>query len=254
MALFDEYKFRCSGLGDIMGYPEKKELPVGAMTACKKIHREVVWKRYDKIKSKYLDKGNYREEDAITMLSRHLQRFMKKNTERLNNGFITGEPDLYEGETIRTAIEGWDTKCAWSAFTMPYGGDKLDSGYVWQAQGYMALTGAEKWNVVYCLLNTPTVQIDDMKRRKMYEMVLTPESAIFDEGYIKACTEIERDHIYDMAFFKKENPHYDLAIKDWSYDIPAKDRIMIYNLERDNDKIEQINQRVQLCRKYLNTL
>lgn len=249
---FSNYLFRCHSLGNIMAYPDNLTLPAGAITECNEIHREVTTNRRRTIKSPYLDKGNAREEDAITMLARYLKVMLKKNEERLNNAYLSGIPDLYVGESIRKARIIYDTKCAWKWSTMPFKTSKIDAGHEWQDHAYMALTGAAEAVTAYCLLNTPVGLIDDLKRIQYYKFGTNEE----DEGYVKACKKIEVDHIYDMAYFRKENPHYDLAHKpgEWKYDYPVDQRLILQPVKRDEKKIVQIYNRIDLCRQYMNTL
>ena len=132
----DELKFRCSSLGFLMTYPEKKELPKGAITHA--IDRFVSYRygRHHDIFSRYITKGLMVEEDAITMYSRKHQQMFKKNEEIISNEFISGCPDFYEGESIKKADIITDIKSSWDIFTffrtkVP---DSLKMLYYWQLQ------------------------------------------------------------------------------------------------------------------------
>ena len=63
--------------------------------------------------NKYTEKGNIVEDDAITFLMQHEGIFADKNTERLTDGVITGEWDIFYNGVV------YDTKCPWDFFTMP---------------------------------------------------------------------------------------------------------------------------------------
>lgn len=69
------------------------------------------------ITNRYIAKGLHTEEDAITLYSRVKGEFYKKNSERITNDYLTGEPDLFEGETIFKAEATIDTKSCWDLFT-----------------------------------------------------------------------------------------------------------------------------------------
>lgn len=242
---------RCSRLADIMTNITSAELTAGHITFCKKFYRELKYKRQPQIKSKYLDKGIAMEEDAITLLARVKGIMLQKNEENITNSFISGTPDIFIGESIRKAIKGYDTKCSWSLDTFPFPDDKLDATYFFQNMGYMALTGATSWTTAYCLVNAPGHLINNEKytlSRRMGD----PSSA--DPDYVKACIELERNMIFDMDQFQKDNPAFDLHTEVWEYDIPMKERLIEFEVKRDDNVIDKIYERVKLVRNKLNSL
>ena len=109
--------------------------------------------------NKYTEKGNMVENDAIDFLMQHEFIFAEKNTERLNDGTLSGEWDVFYNGVI------YDTKCSWDYFTMPktrknIESHTLDKGYDWQQLGYMRLLknkGVEVSHaeVKYVLMPTP---------------------------------------------------------------------------------------------------
>ena len=255
---FNTLLFRCSSLGDLMteakSVEDKKAGKLGATctSKLKQIYREVRWNRKHELSNKYVEKGIACEDDAITLLSRIKKTFFKKNTERITNDFLSGEPDLFIGESILNAEEGYDTKASWSWQTFPFPDDKLEKDYHWQNHGYMALTGAKKWTTAFCLVNTPANLIDDEKKRFLYKNNLSE----FDERYIEQARIIERNSIYDMAAFRKDNPNYDLAsdLSQWNYDIPMKERLIEFTTYRNEETIESIYRGVIRWRLHLRVM
>jgi hypothetical protein len=247
----NEIKFRCSSLGHLMTDPrEKAKKESGELAETVKTHLVDVfvsakYGRREEIMGKYLDKGNEREEDAITLVSRVTKRFYKKNTERLTNDYISGELDLFLGETVDNADETIDTKVSWSANTFFRAKNKpLDKMYEWQGVGYMALSGAKKHTVAYCLVNGTESAIANEKR------ILSYQNGMMDAGgnpsleFIERCKQIEINHIFDLAAFQKEYPHYDFAndVSKWTYDIPMEERLFMISFERDEAEIERLYQ------------
>ena len=221
--------FRCHRVGDLMTEPRSKSETLSETTKSylKLLYRELTWDRKKQIESKYLRKGIETEENCLTLLSLEKKLFLKKNEERLNNDFITGIPDTYVGKAI------------------------TDKKYVFQAHGYMQLTGAKKWNIVHCLVNTPADIIDDEKKRLSYKVkALDVESS---PEYIEGCKIIERNSIFDLAAFKAQYPYYDLANSEdeWNWDIPRSQRIVVFPVMRDEEIIAQINARVLDCRIWI---
>lgn len=217
----------------------------------REIYREQKYGRRNEFESKYTEKGKVQEENAITLFCKINRLFYKKNTERLNNEFITGEPDIHNGETIRTCTHGVDIKCSWSLFTFPYPEDKLCDAYEWQNQSYMFLTGAEMWTTAYCLMNAPGNLITNEKKSIWYKMDMPDEG---EAEYVEKCIEVEKNMIFDMTEFRKENPGFDLHCTDWHYDIPLNDRLVRYESTRNEDCIERIKKEVTEARKCLNQM
>lgn len=144
---------RCHALGKIMTEPkDKKEvLSVGAKTYLNQLAKESVYEYRPLIKSKYLDKGIICEDEAIRLYNEVYFTDLVKNTQRRNNGLITGECDLYIPKK-----RGIDIKCSWSLDTFPVlTEDCHDKDYEWQCRGYMMLFDVPVWDVAYCLVSTP---------------------------------------------------------------------------------------------------
>lgn len=234
---FKKTLFRASAIGQIMTEPQSKahkeagRLGKTAKSYCRQLYREMMYEREKEIYSKYLEKGLQVEEDAITLYSRVKKVLFLKNTERLTNEFVSGHPDLYIGKDIRHADEVNDIKSSWDLFTFPFPSDPLNDDYDWQLQTYMALTGAKTSKLIYCLIDTPEVLINDEKRKLLWKMGVTTD---LNPDYQAACVEIDKN----MRFT----------------DIPMKDRICEFIINRDDEKIERIYQRVRRCRYYLEEL
>src|ERR1051326_1890458 len=140
MVDFSNFKFRCSSLGHLLTEPREKA-KAGQLSESAKTHMMDVYvsNKYgiqDDISNKYVEKGLSCEEDSITLYSRVNKVFFKKNTERLFNDFIQGEPDLFSGESIKTAQKIVDIKSSWSIYTYLRTFTKpVNNMYYWQGQG-----------------------------------------------------------------------------------------------------------------------
>lgn len=132
--------------------------------------------------SKYTDKGNMLEDEAIDKTIEWLDLpFVLKNEMQLSSEHFTGTPDLIlEDEVI-------DIKNSWDCFTFPLFETEIPTkDYETQIQIYMHLTGKKKGRVVYLLLNTPEElskwetphdynSLDKKYRIKSFEFVYDPE-------------------------------------------------------------------------------
>jgi hypothetical protein len=254
---FDNYLFRCSGLSKLMTEPKLKvdkeagNLAQTTTNYLKEIYREAKYSRRNEFSSKYIEKGLSQEENAITLFSRVTKTFYKKNDTRLNNKFITGEPDLFAGDEITKCKEGFDIKCSWSIFTFPFPDDVLDPCYKWQNAGYMYLTGAEKWTTAYCLVNATANLVLNEKKAIWYKLGCPDEE---DEQYIEKCIEVEKNMIFNRSEFIKVDPGFDFHCRDWQFDIPLKERVLTFTTERNEDDIKIIQDKVLKARKWLNDL
>lgn len=147
--------FRCSSLGKIMTDPRTKSegvLSAGARTYIRELAQQEIFGIDFEFSSKETQKGIEVEGESIALLNRVRGLSLTKNTERRDNGLITGECDLFD----ESARKGYDLKSSWSAKTFPgWVKDCEDMLYEWQMRGYMMLWDADSWEVVYALVDTP---------------------------------------------------------------------------------------------------
>lgn len=250
---FDTLKFRASMMGEIMSGTGKKWNVENSLT-CKRalieMYREMRYQRRHEVTTKFMEKGTTEEENGITLFSEVENQFYKKNTERITNDFFTGEYDLYTGESTTKAETIVDIKCSWSLWTFPSILDKPDTAYIYQVQTYMALSGAHTAYVAYCLVNASMKLVDEEKKRTAWKMDVY-QSGIESPEYVEACKKIERNMIFDIEQFKKEYPGYDFHEKEWTFDIPANERMIKFEVKRDESLIAEMQDRVKDAREWM---
>lgn len=248
-----EIKFRCSGLHAIMTEPQSKKelLSKTCITHLINVFVQEKHKRREEITSKYLEKGNEREPAALKLTSELLGLELVKNEIRLENDYIQGEPDTFVGTDIRRANHTLDTKVSWSAFTFFRAkADKIPAEYYWQGMGYMMLTGARKHTVAFCLTNATAKLILDEKRKLSYHYEIIDSEP---EEYKQKCRQIEINHIFDIHEFADEYKYFEYHndMEAWNYDIPQKERMFTFTIDRDEAAITKIKERVHACRDYM---
>lgn len=219
------FKIRCSAIGKIMTNPRTKG-ELLSQTAKTYIEEEVLRAKYGVIKpfySRYTDKGNIVEGEAIEMASKALEiGLIWKNEEHFTNDFLTGTPDV-NTDTILL-----DVKSSWDATTFPFFATEIPTkDYYYQLQGYMELTGKTEALLVYCLVNTPIEMVEDEIRRAHWNAHLLEEDLDLRD-------EILKRHVFDH--------------------IPLNRRVKVFKVEKDEQVINEIKDRVELCREYYNTL
>ncbi|WP_174435484.1 translocation protein TolB precursor [Rodentibacter caecimuris] len=187
-----QFKARCSGLADLM--PQKRGgegLSDTAKSAVRKIAKFDLFGYQDFEGNKYTEKGNLLEEQAIKLSGRKRGLPLKKNTERRENEWITGECDIYVPS--RKLII--DTKCSWDIGTHPFFTDEAEdkakkAGYDIQMQGYMWLWDCEEAQIDFVLFPTP------------YEMLSSYDSP---ERYIDLVEQIPQDKRITTVTVKRDN-------------------------------------------------
>ena len=144
-----------------------------------------------------------------------------KNEIHFNNDYMQGTPDVILPEMVI------DVKNSWDCFTFPLFDTEIENNaYYYQLQGYMALTGKEKAKLIYCITDTPETLIERECKywclKNGYEMDID----IYNQFYNK------------MTFS----------------DIEDKFKIKIFDIEYNENCISAIQERVELCQDYINSL
>ena len=218
-------KVRCSQIGKIMTNPRKSG-EVLSQTAKTYVQDLVLEEKYGiqkEFSSRYTDKGNEVEDLSIALVNDVLNyKFIYKNDEHFNNDWITGTPDVNTDEVLI------DVKSSWDASTFPFFETELpNKDYYYQLQGYMWLTGKMESVLAYCLIDTPLEMVEDEVRRAHWKLHLIEESKELRK-------EIESKHKFSH--------------------IPKNRRVKYWFVQKDESVIEQIKERVELCREYYNLL
>jgi hypothetical protein len=229
---WNETLIRASSVGYLMTEPvtkADKEAGVLSKTAQKHLIEVYIAEKYGRkrdIQTKQMKKGIEAEQDSIDLLSMYLKLPFSKNEERFKNDFITGLPDIINGDTIIDIKSSYDL---WTFLgNIP---DKLDNLYYWQMQSYMWLTGTKNATIAYCLVNTPESIIQQEKYYLLKKMdVISEESPEF----IKEAMKIEFNMTFD--------------------DISINERILTFNISRSEDDILRIENKVLKARTFLQEL
>lgn len=179
--------------------------------------------RVKEVTSKEMKKGILIEDDSINLVSVIDGFLYSKNTERFSNDFITGTPDIINGDEII------DVKSSWDIFTFLSNiQDPISDMYYAQLQGYMALTGAKIGTIAYCLTDTPQSIVEGEKYNLLRHLDVATEE---DPMYKKEVQKLERNRTFG--------------------DIPIEERVLTFSISRDDDYIEKTYRKVEKCRAFL---
>lgn len=181
-------------------------------------YKSKLYNRNKSFTSKQTSKGTHAESQSLDLL---INRFglLIKNESNFQNEYFTGTPDVVGSNYVL------DIKTSWDCFTFPLFETVPDKKYYDQLQVYMALTGREKAYLCYCLVDTPEHIIESEARKVQWDRGLDDlEMDLYDE--VKAL------HTYS--------------------DIQDEElRVKVFEFDRDQARIDEIKNRVILCRNYI---
>lgn len=152
------------------------------------------WEMYGKIPvdKESLDmlqtqKGKKVEADSILMLSKFEGIWYEKNDIKVENDYLRGEPDVFQGEHIMAAKmitdmkNSWDYPCFLKQINKP-----LEKKYIKQVQGYGDITGAQDLSITRSLVSMPIEMIKDYQDKIARKLgVIDTETAYFQEIWQK---------------------------------------------------------------------
>lgn len=205
-----------------------KDIPTLSDT-CKRrlaqIYTEETTGRTKDIESEYLEKGLKTEEDSITLYSLRTNTMYKKNKERVANGFVIGEIDFDDEEQDLVV----DTKSSWDVFSFDATvASPIKHIYWWQGQMYMWLKNRSRFRLAYCLNDTPSEIFQRLVKRMRYNFIGE------ESDYQDALTKLAEKHTYS--------------------DLPLERKIRIYEIKRDDEKIEMAKSYIPHFRNYLKNI
>jgi hypothetical protein len=178
-----------------------------------------VYDREKTIQSKYLTKGLEVEADIFQVAADYFGWVgAVKNEMHLQDDHLTGTPDIIMPQLIV------DMKASWDCFTFPLFDTEPDKAYWWQLQGYMALTGVRNARLVYVLHDAPVSLIE----REAWAWVRSQQEDELTE------------EIFEEFKAKMTYSH-----------LPLNLRVKAFSFERDDDAIQAIRDRVELCREII---
>lgn len=219
-------KIRCSSLGRFMGGFEKprEALSEDAKSLLLEMAIAEKYKRWPIIDSKEMQKGRRVEEDSITLLSDVRGKLYIKNRQWIENEFIHGTLDLQTEDAVI------DIKSPFNLFT--FAKADVEAQYAWQLTGYMWLANKKKAEIAYTLVDAPEDMIFEELKRYCYMT-----------GTFQQNNELEYGKLEDKV----------RHLMTYS-DIPKEKRVKIFEIMRDDAKIEMIKAKHALATEHYNLL
>lgn len=220
----------------------KRDAPLQLSKTAKAFIRQV-WLKNQKgvvldVKSKYLEKGTFQEDEAITLLSDVDKTLYVKNDEDpFENDNHTGQWDIFKVLEGKRIVQ--DTKCSWNPET--FMSAKPSTYNEWQLRVYMEFTDSEEGWLRFCLVDCPPHLVAKEKEyawRKYYSDLMSDEEhAELEKMMQPIYDQIDRNLVYsNNPLFTKE------------------ERVKTFKFYRDKDKMEEMAKMVVLARAYYNTI
>ena len=126
------------------------------------------------LNNKSINKGNLQENDSIALFNSVMFSNYSKNTERLNNEWLTGEADIVLDDQIV------DIKTSWSLETFPATSEEgINKDYEWQLRAYMMLYDKNYASLVYCMVSTHPSLLNEWENLSLHQVDhIAPEKRI----------------------------------------------------------------------------
>ena len=215
-----EFKLHASSADKIFGV---KGLGKTGETYLNDWMKERVFGRKKEFDSKYFEKGNFCEQDALDFSAKILGfEHSYKNDEYFEDEHFCGTPDLIlekDGLIV-------DIKNSWDCFTFPLFEEEIpNQGYYLQLQIYMHLTGYRKAKLVYCLMDAPNDLINKEAKRQAWA-----------SGLMGFANEDILGHVKQRMIYSN---------------MPDKLRIKSFDISYDEKVIDKLKGRVNECKQYV---
>ena len=233
-----------SELQEAHNLPDVTPLSEGCKTHLENWVTSKYFERKIQFTSKQTDKGNLVEADAIALVQKYFGMFLFKNEgEVVQNDFMRGVCDVVTHTFVA------EIKSCYTYATMPYFETDAVKKHKSQTQCYLSLYDKPKGFICYILLDMPAEMLMDEVRRfsyrkpsdkDMFDFVL--QFVYTNNGFntaVSICTEFG----FNIAQFSDKFK----VIED-------RHRVVVFEVERDDVYIAQIEQRVNDCQGYVNQL
>ena len=184
---------------------------------------------YEELSSKYVEKGNFNEDDGIILVSELENSNYIKNEIRKTIGNITGEADIVC--TIDGVKVIKDIKSSWSPNTFMNG--DLSTLYEWQGRTYMYLYDADEFHLHYTLTDCPghILENEKWKLRNKYG-ILDDENPIMQRLF----KQLEKNLVFSNGNYTKE------------------ERLKTFKITRCKEKEQLLLSKIPMAIEYYNSI
>lgn len=248
-----------------------KDIPVLSATAKKYLKTmaiEIRYNRKKRMENKYTRKGIAVEDASIELYSEFKGEAFENNKKRKENDFFSGEWDIEVSNSKGKIVRVDDIKSRYDVDTFEDNRDEdVKAKERDQLLGYIDLLDCESAAIINVLTNNDFTLIQDQIKAETFRAKPDELDAVGDLNMSRVL-EIAKDNIFDEEGFEAFIVyHYSEAtlaelkagtaeeqaqeMFDGFVEIPLEERVIEVEVERDDEAIEQLKQRVLDCRKWL---
>jgi hypothetical protein len=174
-------------------------------------------------------KGIKTEKQAIDLLARVDGRPYYRYKKPISNKYLTAKLDILNAPSMKKSDRVLDIKSCYDHRTFMARVDgPLSDADRYQMQGYLAITGKEVGEVVYCLVGYPDEVLQEQYELLQAKMCM---GGPITEDFLHAWKKAEASMLFS--------------------DIAPEERVIAREVVRDDIVIEEIYDRVATCRKWL---
>lgn len=174
-------------------------------------------------------KGLVKEKDAIQLVTDAFEIPLFRDKRRMKNDRLAAQMDVFDAPKIETSNRVYEIKnCSdLGSFFRQMKAPLKKNDYL-QMQGYLAVTDKEQGEIFYCLTEYPEQVIQEQRDILMVQM----------------CP--------DGVVTQKFEEHWEFAERKMRYlDMPPRERVFSVLVERDDEVIRKIYDRVDEVREWL---
>lgn len=186
------------------------------------------------------EKGKKVEKASIELLSEVEGKTYFKNDIRVENEYLTGEPDVYEGPEIMAANAITDMKNSWDypGFLKQIN-KEVEKKYINQVQGYGDITGATDLSITRAIVSMPPEMIMDYQDKIAKKMgVIDRETFEFQKVWQKWEFSMNYDEIpAKLRIFKVKIDPFTEEERQLLYDRVKYAREWLWNFHEAYSKI-----------------
>jgi hypothetical protein len=212
-------------------------LSVGCISSLKNVYvKEKYYKQIISITKDYspaILNGVISEPKSLELVSEITGMKYTLHKKRVSNKYLKGILDAYAGESVKKATTVIEIKtCANLQSFMGLIGnqdEETKSSFYWQIMGYLAITGASEGHICHCIVSYPDNIINDEINRFIFKA----RAFGMDGDYIQSGIDRIR---FNLTFDE----------------IPIHERMIRFSVQRDEEAIKSIYEKVSYCRKWLN--
>lgn len=245
--------FRCSNLWNLMTEPKtkaEKETGILSKTTQTYLDEFIFSYKYGREKifsNKYTEKGTETEDLGIHLLNLVQKKMYRKNTERFDNGVITGEPDIIAKDRIIDIKSCYD----WTTFIAK---NEIPKEYYWQLCGYCLLTGKTKGAIAFVLNNTPEHIVQNEITGLYYKRggvdVSDDEKAKIFLNHTYSDRFIQESQVVDGYWDYLKAVHFPTSEMEF-VEVPNEKRLRYFEVDFTDEDFDKLDKQLDKAIKYI---